>query len=602
MFDDDGAIQALTAQAQLNQPTQPKEPTLFQGSWAAVAKIIPAAAGETVRAFNQMATPAAMTEEKKSRLAEKFGADFAEYEAARRAEAIQEHDQVGSSLGRFVKSMTPDAQSSGTAAQIIHGIGKTVGKAVGYSVAGGLPGIAVGLSSDEGINESLRLQDAGVDQATANQAGVVRAATTAVSVALPGAGPTLAKTVGLVATAGPAAFMADQAAIKHILESANYAEKAKEYDPYDLTNLLISSVPGAVIGGIHLRGRAKAGTAEVQARDASDLVVKEEVNVQNDAAGITAAADQEAAARVMQVDTLLQRKALTPLHDLAGQIDHQSAMDYAARQFNDGTPIDVRSVLRSASDADAIPIESLANARLLDESGARLERERAELLPDVGNIAEPGAIVGIRDEVAALLQTRASFTDDALKTLAKQIQADEQVSYKSALSKAKKETEVRSTEIDRRISALEDQLETNRIAAEAAKRLADIDERIARIRDERAGIAAPTPKAGAIAVRQALKDIATSAGENRSLEVPQAREKGAATVSAEQSPRADQLEVEDAYLDQPIVIAKAEDGTPITTTGREMLEDVRNQQIQADNDSKSFLAAIECFISSGDMV
>lgn len=480
MFDEDGALQALTAQAQLNQPTAPQAPSTFQGSWSAVAKIVPAAVSETARAFNAISTPRQLSDAKRQHLNQEYGAGVGDREAVRNAGAIEAASDVDKTLSRQIKSFTPDPQTSGTAAQIIHGVGKTVTKAIAYTAAGGLPAVAVGLGSDEGINESLRLQDAGVDQVTANKAGVVRGLSTAVSTALPGVGPTLAKSVGLVAVAGPGAFMADQAAIKSILENANYADKAAEYDPFDVTNLLLSSVPGAVVAGLSLRGRAKATAraAESSPLDASEAVAKQEVAVDRDAAAVTAAADQEAAARVMQTDEHLQSKALTPHDDLVGQMNHQSAMELAARQLNDGAPLDVQTVVRP----------ELAAGKFAE-------------VPEMAPIAR--------------------VTDEGIP-------------------------------------------------------VTNMQESVARI-DENG----------------------SPAGTVVNSDVPPPRQSTDAVVNDVVNPAP---EIDDAHIDQPIVVGTADDGTPITTTGRELLDDVRNQQLQADNDSKAFLAAVECFISSGDQV
>ena len=179
----------------------------------------------------------------------------------------------------------------------------------------------------------------------------------------------------------------------------------------------------------------------------------------------------------MQVDEHMQSKALTPPDDLVGQMNHQKAMDLAARQLDEGSPLDVQGVVRA----------DVANGKFTE-------------VPDVALIA--GRVADVPDSVA--------FTGE--------------------------------------------------------------------------NVAVPA---------NSVDTVVAPVDEKPNLQGNQVDE-----ISNLQH----RAEIEDAHLDQPIVIAKAEDGTPITTTGREMLEDVRNQQIQADNDSKSFLAAIECFISSGDMV
>jgi hypothetical protein len=615
MFDDDGALEALTAQSQLLQPQAPAKPSTFQGSWAAAAKAIPAAAVETTRLFNQIASPPKMTDEKRQQLYDTFGADFAAQEQKSNAEVLEGVADRNKELGAAAKSFTPDPQSSGSAAQIIHGVTKTLTKVGIYGLAGGIPAISAGLSADEGTNESLRLQDAGVDPITANKAGLVRAGTTLVSTALPAAGGSIAATVGLAAAAGPGSFMADQAGIKHILDTANYHDKAAEYDPFDVTGLLLSIMPGAVVGGIATRARIKGvrATEAAALRDTQDAAATAKAT---DAATVTANAEREAAARVAQTDNLLQRKALTPPEDLAGQIYHQRAVETVARQLDEGVPVEVRGVPERPASADITSLENLANTRMLDDQGAKLEAERVDLLPTAGNVADPGAVSALREQIASLEQTKTAITDDSIKARAKEIQAAEQVSYKQALSRANKEGTTRAADLDSRIAALEEQVGTNRNATQAAQRLAEIDQHLSQIREQRAAIGVPTPGRGALAIKQALADFSSTRPADtatvvsgpkpiEAVQAPAARETNKAFPATEQPKSATAQPVSVAVADIPeipMVIGHDDAGTPITATPRELIEDARAQEAIAQKESTAYEAAINCFLSFGDTV
>lgn len=609
MYDEDGALDALTAQGQLLKPEAPTKPGLFQGSWAAAAKAVPAAAVETMRALNRVPR-GPLPDEVKQGL--DLSSSFVEPAGARSTDDVNESaTELNRQLGVAGRSLAPDPQTSGKAAQIIHGVTKTLTKVGVYGAMGGLPAIAGGLSVDEGVNESLRLQDDGVDPVTANKAGIVRGVTTAIGAAVPVAGSTIARTVGLVAASGPAAFMADQAAIKHILDSADYHDKAAEYDPYDITGLLLASVPGAVVGGVSMRGKMKASAA-ASAEVARTAQAARELSAVNDAAAVTAMAEREAAARVMQTDTLLQRKALTPHDDLVGQIYHQNAVTTALRQLDDGAPIDVRGIPGRPALADRVSLDTLANSRMLDEAGARLEAERADLLPTAGNVAERGDITVLRDQMTTLEQSRAALTDDVIKARAKEIQADDGLSYKQSLSQAKKEIGVQGADLDARMRALDEQISTNRQAAQAAQRLSAIEEQLRLVREERAGLDTPTPTRAALSVKQALSDFEMVRPESakvgaKSAAAPLAADAAKSTEAATIKPAAiDEQKLAPAMPenipDTPVVIGHADDGTPITTTARALMEDARAQESVAHTESKAFEAAIECFISTGGVL
>lgn len=219
-------------------------------------------------------------------------------------------------------------------------------------------------------------------------------------------------------------------------------------------------------------------------------------------AGRAVAGDPEAvaAARVALVRQTVESWNLKDPADAAGAEQHLSAILRAQDQLSTGQAV---SVTRD------LGLDELSRARLLDDMVGRLEQARADLLPDVGNVLEPGTVRQLREELGQLRQQQASMTDEAIKTRAKEVQQAEGISYKRALVAAQKEFDGRLQEANDRISHLENQLEVNRSAEQARQQVGVLDRQIERVKQDRAG-AAPTPKAGALAVKQVLNELPAS--------------------------------------------------------------------------------------------
>lgn len=542
-------------------------------------------------------------------------------------------NDVGDSLRAGASTYAPDAQTAGVAENLLFGLTRFATKAVGYSVAGGVIPGAIMTGVDEGMTESDRLKQEGVDIQTRTKVGVVAGVVAGGSVALPIAGKTLGRTAGLVAVGGPGGFIAQQAASKAILEHANYDQLAAQYDPFDPVGLAVATFVPAGFGAYGMRGaklRANAPAApaprplsamagneklalryddarldeyavtaatregippeallaiknagersgstavskkgakgvmqfvddtwaaygkgdprdptasiDAGARFMKDLIKQYDGNVQaaiahyngggkagkavaegraapaketrdylarterfmaeraGTEAGRAAAVDPEmvAAARVQLVRSTVESWNLRDPADAAGAEAHLNAVLRASDQIGAGSRVDI---------AETVNLDTLGQARLLDTFATRLEQARAELLPEAGNVADPGVVQPLRAEIAQLEQSRPATTDEAYRTLAKQIQATEGISYKASLSAAKKEVATQLKDIEGQIGRLRQQLDGHRAGAEAQQQIARLDAQIAQVRGDRAAIDAPTPKPGALAVKQALVDL-----------------------------------------------------------------------------------------------
>lgn len=290
----------------------------FAGFGEALRTMLPAAATESTRAL--------------SPLLDAYGKAAAFGYGAAKEDSIDRMDtnDLSPLLGREAKKLTPDPQTSGAASQIVFGLGKLLGKAAGYSALAGPYAGAVLTGADEGVNEALKLSDKGVDGGTAAKAGLVHGALTAANVALPVAGKTIAQTAGLALAGGPLSFMAENAAIRAILEHADYAEAAREYDPFNPVGLTVATVAPLVFGGAAhaLRGKAKAADAP--------------------AVGPRVTPEQVDAALVLNRAAQAEAASLAPRGDFAARNAHADAIEAAGRSLDAGRPVTL----------DALPLDA----------------------------------------------------------------------------------------------------------------------------------------------------------------------------------------------------------------------------------------------------
>lgn len=185
-------------------------------------------------------------------------------------QAIDTTSEIGTGLRNVARDYRPDPATAGLAERLAFDLTRFLGKAVGYTVAGGgVPG-AVALGADEAMVTADDLGRQGVDQQTRMKAGAVAGVAAAAGVVLPVAAPgSVAKTVGLWALGGPGAFISQQQATREILGQADYKQLAEQYDPLDPVGLLVSSLVPAGFAAHALHGaRVKAAPGAKPAPEA----------------------------------------------------------------------------------------------------------------------------------------------------------------------------------------------------------------------------------------------------------------------------------------------------------------------------------------------
>lgn len=170
--------------------------------------------------------------------------------------------EVTRSFRNAAEGYKPDPTTTHTAEQVVFNFARVGGKAITAAMTmGNVPG-AIVAGAEEGFTQAEELKQQGVDIGTRTKVGAVTAVTNAVGFALPVAGKTWLQTAGLVAVGGPGTFVTQQAATKAILENANYADLAKQYDPTDTLGLAMSVLLPGAFGALAMRGAAKSVKAK----------------------------------------------------------------------------------------------------------------------------------------------------------------------------------------------------------------------------------------------------------------------------------------------------------------------------------------------------
>lgn len=267
---------------------------------------------------------------------------------------------AGRSFRNVAGDYMPDPFTAHSAETIVGEFFRAGGKAItAGATLGPLPG-AVVAGLEEGFTASDKLAQQGVDLATRTKVGAVTAGSNALSFALPVAGKTWAQTAALVAVGGPIPYIAQQAATREILRSADYSKLSDQYDPFDPVGLTLSTLLPMGFGAMAMR------SARVRAGGKSPGVVVPHETIAPDSVAVDAARVQ------------LLREAVDSTNPLPGDISpaHSEAYAKAINQLADGERVSV---------ADGLP--DAAAAKASSDMAARLEPLRKESTMGPGDVA-----------------------------------------------------------------------------------------------------------------------------------------------------------------------------------------------------------------------
>jgi hypothetical protein len=152
-------------------------------------------------------------------------------------------DADADKLRAKARDFMPDPTTTGAAGQVIGGLTRFAGKAVGYMGTMG-PAGALPLGVDEALTESDRLRLQGVDYNTRTVAGGAAGLVSGASMLAPMSGASALVRFGKGVAVGEGAQIGQQEAEKLILEHGGYHKIADTFDPFDPTALAVGLVPG----------------------------------------------------------------------------------------------------------------------------------------------------------------------------------------------------------------------------------------------------------------------------------------------------------------------------------------------------------------------
>ena len=248
---------------------EPTKPSAFQGTGEALEKTLPFSFYQSLSGVNELMA---------DRVEVNYGLDNNEDAFSDFKPTQEQKEQVADRLRQDAKfarlkaqnDYTPNPETTGQAAMMIHGLTGSLAKAIGYTVATGGSGILAAplFGADLGLYEAGKLRDKGVDASTARTAGAITGTVNAVGMALPAAvGTSYVKSMLFGGAVNPLTDISEQASIKFVLDNANYSKQAQEYDPFDPVNLGVSAGMGIAFGA--LGARANRAQARYEAAEAA---------------------------------------------------------------------------------------------------------------------------------------------------------------------------------------------------------------------------------------------------------------------------------------------------------------------------------------------
>lgn len=504
-----------------------------------------------------------------------------------------------------VKRLTPDAATTGTAGQVLHGLFDMGGQAVVGTLLSGPAGGAAAVTALQGFSEFERLTAQGVDFRTAQEAGLVQGVTAGAGTLIPmslglRAGGALAESVGAqLARTGESAVrnvaaaavraapdiayaagtniafgMAQRGLTAKTLRDGGYNEMANQYDVFDRQSIAIDAVLGVAFGGVgrflNARGESAAAPefspAEVDAALAANASHHAEIDV---APGVPV--------------NVLSRDA------------HIQALQKAMNDVSQGRAVDVASIAEPASFSDVPGRRSLI-AQSIDEvlfnadegSAARavetrvLEEQAAQVLPRVDRQVYQSEIANSQRIIDNLTDQRNQILSEEPKGSGKEL----------AQSRAEKQSKLR--DIDKRITEAQGRLESSRNALSPHEPGGEFFEARAELSRRQ--------QAESDLNAQAMSFYKTA--EVRTPDEAAPFEPGAVLRQAEQRPTAEQAGdmdlriAEDSLVESPdmMITVLDDEGNPQSRSAREVLDEASRENEQAIHDSSLFDVAVSCFL------
>ena len=504
-----------------------------------------------------------------------------------------------------VKRLTPDAATTGTAGQVLYGLFDMGGQAVVGTTLGGPVGGAAAVTSLQGFSEFERLTAQGVDFRTAQEAGLVQGITAGAGTLIPmslglraggalaeGVAAQLARTgessvrraaatavratpdIAYAAGTNIAFGMAQRGLTAKTLRDGGYSEMANQYDVLDRQAIAIDAVLGVAFGGVgrFINSRGESTSApnfspvDVDAALAANAAHHAEIDI---APGV-------------------------PINVLSRN-SHIQALRKAMSDVSDGRPVDVASIVESASFSEIPGRKSLlsqavneALSSVDDGVTARaienrlLEEQAAQLLPRGDRQVYQSEIANSQRIIENLTEQRA------------QILAEEPTGSGKALSRARSDKQARLRDIDQRIRQAQERLEFSRNALaphEPGGQFFEARAELARRQQAESELNAQAVSFYKTAEVRTPDEVAPFEPDKI---LQQAEQK----MMADQAGDIDLRIAEDSLLESPdmIITVLDDDGNPQSRSAREVLDEANRESEQAIQDSSLFDVAVACFL------
>lgn len=238
------------------------KPSLFQGTGEALADIPGAIYYQSSSSLNDLLSFKAEAQNEYELNEDPFAPEDVLQKAKDNKEAFAQRLREDAKYMRLKakNDWTPNPETTGAAAQIIHSMGVTVGQAIGHTLVTGNPVLGgISFGADRGLYTRGELLDKGVDADTAAQAGAVAGVFEGLGLLIPGSvGSSYWKSMLFGAAVNPAADVGENSTIQFILNNANYQKISKDYEPFDPTNLAVSAGMGMIFGAVGAKAKRRA--------------------------------------------------------------------------------------------------------------------------------------------------------------------------------------------------------------------------------------------------------------------------------------------------------------------------------------------------------
>lgn len=504
-----------------------------------------------------------------------------------------------------VKRLTPDAATTGTAGQVLHGLFDMGGQAVVGTLLAGPAGGAAAVTALQGFSEFERLTAQGVDFRTAQESGLVQGITAGAGTLIPmslglRAGGALAESVGAqLARSGESAVrnvaaaavraapdiayaagtniafgMAQRGLTAKTLRDGGYDEMANQYDVFDRQSIAIDAVLGVAFGGVgrFLNARGENATtptfspAEVDAALAANASHHAEIDV---APGVPV--------------NVLSRDA------------HVQALQKAMNDVSQGRAVDVASIAEPASFSD-IPGRRSMIAQSIDEVLFNADEGNAARAIETRTLEEQAAQVLPRGD-RQVYQSEIANSQRIIDNLTEQrnnILSEETKGSGKALAKSRSDKQSRLLDLDQRITEAQGRLEFSRNALaphEPGGAFFEARAELARRQQAESDL-----NAQAMSFYKTA-EVRTS-DETAPFEPAAVLRQADIKPSPEQAGDPDIRMAEDSLAESPdmMVTVIDDDGNPQTRSAREVLDEASRENEQAIQDSSLFDVAVSCFL------